>query len=338
MNQVLPTYSLRNLNSKSAEQKFLEALSVYNKVTNITSKTDSDQIAYWRLRYNKENSPNRLFVFSLEKDDKVVGFAMAMHIDKIRCLIIDHIAISPDSLTNSLFFAFVEMIREEVHSEVSDFNFMAVEVMDDPGEQQLQISYEKFLQTYRVAGFKLVHFDHYIPNLNAREYSVKLKARLLLCPFGDIHEIKKEVLKSIVNGLVFEHYGRWYAPFVIEHTDEYKVHLMTVYSDFEKQVADSENIELNGAKTGFPINPEAEAGIRKAPYKFLIFSSVVIAFGFVFILLASTKFGIRLELSLLVLFSWTAVYFAICAMLWPKTQEISDRLFQLVKGLFLAKH
>ncbi len=273
-----PLYELVCLTDKSSETKFLDALTLYNGVTNITSKTDSDQISYWKSRYNKENSPNKLYIFSFTADSKLIGFAMAMYIFESRFLIIDHIAIDKQYIKNSVFFTFIEMIRDYAVSNCGDITAMIVEIMKDDGEQQFGISYEQFMRIFRVAGFKYVHIDHYIPNLNARDSQVELKARLLICPFGDMSVIQTQALKNIVKSVIFQHYGKWYMPFV-ENKEKYEAHLKNVYNSFESKISGKSIIQLNGDRTGLMYSGKTSNDIANAPYIFILLSTLIIGGG-----------------------------------------------------------
>src|SRR5258706_5509050 len=91
----------------TAPALYAQAERVYIDSIGATAKTNTNEIAYWRDRYNKEfaSAGGKLYVFWLLKVKEAIGFALVFYFKKHNLLVVDHLAIKePETLR--LFFRF----------------------------------------------------------------------------------------------------------------------------------------------------------------------------------------------------------------------------------------
>src|SRR5580698_1936971 len=77
-----------------------------------TARTNTNEIAYWKDRYNREfgSRGDKLYIYGLLNHEEVIGFALVFYFRYLNLVVVDHIAIKEPARHFGSFFYFKNLI------------------------------------------------------------------------------------------------------------------------------------------------------------------------------------------------------------------------------------
>lgn len=107
-----------------AERVFLESIGS-------TARTNSNEIAYWKDRYNEQFKANgdRLFIFGFQEDNELIGFALVFYFRRHSLVVVDHMAIKEPARHFGTFYTFKDMIADHLCALNLEIDYTIAEIV-----------------------------------------------------------------------------------------------------------------------------------------------------------------------------------------------------------------
>ncbi len=246
-----------------------EAERVYLDSIGATAKTNTNEIAYWRDRYNKQYGKlgDRLYVFGLLDEDKTaIGFALVFYFKKHNLVVVDHIAIKEPARHFGAFFYFKQLIAEYLSDQGLQIDYVIVEIVTAKESDPHPIDAQLLIGLLKQRNFKIVKMRYYTPSIKEGAYDRRIDTTLMLMRNDKGNRIASSELISLIECLLNDLYLRWYSP----HSNDLKAfqtQLRSLMEVYRHELASSEYIELNGAplsETTIPLLPKKQKIIQSA--------------------------------------------------------------------------
>jgi len=204
-------YFLRRLESSQQEGDVLaRALAIYHADTPHLEATATNDFLYWIDRYN-DKFDDKLFVFALQVNGNVVGFAECVHFTDQNFIVIDYMTVDDRHKTVAVFLQFYELIREYFRQKAIFYDLVVAEILLD-NEHKYTESSDFWRAVMAFERFRVVEADFFQPQLGRTKYETALPARLLVS-LNDASSFDRQTYMMIVETLLLRHYVRWYEPF-----------------------------------------------------------------------------------------------------------------------------
>src|SRR5262249_5799546 len=145
---------------------------VYIESIGATAKTNTNEIAYWRDRYNTQYGRfgDRLYVFGLLEDKQAIGFALVFYFKKRHLVVVDHIAISRDARHFGAFFYFKELIARYIADQGLQIDYVIAEIVTAKDGDPHPVEPKLLIELLKQRSFKIVKMRYSTPNIKEGAY------------------------------------------------------------------------------------------------------------------------------------------------------------------------
>jgi hypothetical protein len=255
MRDVSHTYMLRRY-SGSLDPDYHAALDVYLKTVSPDIRTSSNEITQWLDRSYREYGDD-FCVCGFYADGKVIGFAEFAFFRRTGLLFLDYLSLHPDYQSQSEYFQFTRMVWEWIERESFEYDFAATEItFENSGPEPTERSRLE-VELYKQMGFGIVHCKYRQPPLGLLNTQSDLPAYLMIRGRQPISVVRAETVLQLTRTIYFEHYLRWYTPFLLENINEYKNRLEERFEEVKEGLKGLDDVEVNGMKMFAPSVPQA---------------------------------------------------------------------------------
>jgi len=222
--------------SGSTDSDFAKALHIYTENIGATSLTDTNEIIYCLDNYSKHYKSSNFVVAGLYQNKLLIGYCQFIYIRDEKIIIIDYIAIDEKHRGLSVFYVFIEKIREFIYANGYEIKFLVGEVnIQNSQSNDIPIKAKSLVKLLKSNNFGEVKSLYFQPMLGVNNFESEQKSILMLYPANEYESIKKETFSKIIETIYFKHYERWYKIFLTENDFiTYSKHL----HDLFKKVSD----------------------------------------------------------------------------------------------------
>lgn len=218
--------------TNSNDPDFIKALKIYSRYISPADLTDTNQVTFCLDNYNQHYKGSTFIVGGFYQNRELIGYCQFIYISEEKLIIIDYIAIDEQHRGISVFYAFIEKIREliaakgyEVKYIVGEINLHHSSIEEIPTKAKLLI---KLLKSCNFGEIKSLYVQ---PMLGVDNYESEQRSILMLSPSNQYEAIKRETFLKIVEAIYFKHYERWYKLFLEEDSlIKYQKHLYEVFN------------------------------------------------------------------------------------------------------------
>ncbi len=211
------TFSIKLLKNPESKE-FIKGITLYNNTTPIDIKTNSNEIIYWT---QNKSAKFKIFSFALYLNHEMVGYAMTSYIFSQKLLIYDYIALE-NSANNTLFLAYVNLIKTFFSNAKLDINYYVVEISNKNHGKEQDKESKLFLKFLCIENFAKIDVQYNSPPLGINNNESSFEAYLYIKSVNDRKTISKESFLSLINALYRDYYLAWYQPFFnINELDHY---------------------------------------------------------------------------------------------------------------------
>ena len=255
------------------------ALEIYARLTPLHDRTNTNEILYWQERYNSVFD-DELYLFLIYVDDEVAGYAQCLHFKSKRIVVLDYVIIEPSRQNAGLYILVLQAIVRHF-SNAATIDFFVTELTKLAGQHRLSPEEFYWQETLKLTGFKTAHAPYKQPPLGLDNYESDSPGYLLILPTSSADAILRETYISIVHLIYFDHYFRWYEPFLAETKATYSDVLRKNLSEIESELASRELIQLNGTKGAISSTalPEIVGSLEPKRAGWIYFVASLVIFG-----------------------------------------------------------
>lgn len=215
MDRIEAQYALRRICPGRRDVSLLaKALTIYHSNTPHLEATATNEIQYWSERYNSEFT-DQLYLFALEADDLIIGFAECVHFTNKRFIILDYMSIDETRKSVGVFLIFYELIREFFVKNSIHYEFLVAELLLTHDAKFTESS-ELWKALMALECFRLIDADYAQLQLGQTKYDTQTSARLMIGVESGVGSLRRETYLMLVETILMDHYVRWYAPFQSE--------------------------------------------------------------------------------------------------------------------------
>lgn len=223
-----------------AERVFLESIGS-------TARTNTNEIAYWKDRYNREFSSfgDKLYIYGLLNNREVIGFALVFYFKSQRLTVIDHIAIKEPVRHFGSFFYFKNLIAQHLLEQGHQIDFAIAEIVTSTSGDPHPVEPQLLIQLLKQSGFKVAHIQYFTPSIREDEYQTTIESALMVHRNERGNEISAAKLMSLLNCLLSDLYLRWYAPHSL-NLKGFRKQIETLRKFYGEQLSRNATVVLNG--------------------------------------------------------------------------------------------
>jgi hypothetical protein len=238
-------YVLRRIRSSREDPELLaKSLIIYHTSTPQLEATASNEIQYWADHYN-EAYDDELFLFSLQSNGVVIGYAQCVYFAAQNFVIIDYMTVDEKHKTVGVFLLFYEQIKEYFTLFDFRYDFIVAEIIQESDGTYTQSS-EFWRAIMALEDFRVVDAEFHQLQLGRTKYETQLPARLLIGGRGTLTSLRRETYLMIVETILFNHYLRWYKPFqTAQEATDYGAKAQVVFDSIRKAVGARERLHLS---------------------------------------------------------------------------------------------
>lgn len=221
---------------------------VYIDSIGLTAKTNTNEIAYWRDRYNDEFGKlgDRLYVLGLLRSKQAIGFALVFYFKSHHLLVVDHIAIIEPERHFGSFFYFKELIAQYVANEGLEVDYVLAEIVTSRQGDPHPIKPQLLIELLKQREFKVVKMNYYTPNIREHSYSQLIDTTLMIWRRDRGDRIQSTELLSLLKCLLQDLYLRWYTP----HSKDLKgfnKQIDGLLARYKNELSKMDQVPLNGS-------------------------------------------------------------------------------------------
>ncbi len=325
-------YKLRVF-ANSRDPDFIKALKIYTTYIDTTSLTDTNQITFCLDNYYLHYEKSDFIVSGFYQNKQLIGYCQFIYISEEKLIIIDYIAIDEPYRGISVFYVFVEKIRELIIGRGFEVKYLVGEInIHHSLNDEIPIKAQMLIKLLKSNNFGEVKATYIQPMLGADNYESEQKSILMLYPSNQYEAIKRETFLKIVETIYFKHYERWYKLFLNDsELIQYQMHLHNLFSKITEKSSSAKLIQIAGEHFLF--------GERDFKYQIKepnIKKGALLIFGFIGLLIILLAFSILLKRILKVDFKdqfylllITAVgYLLILSLFSEKAAKVLNRLLE----------
>ncbi|WP_139114844.1 hypothetical protein [Rhizorhabdus dicambivorans] len=225
----------------------LEAyLGIYVQYFSPKHRTDTKELIYY---LGSPLQGRRIIYFGLSFKGDACGFAVLMYYPDEKIGIFDFIVIAPNRRGYGAYFAFADLIAEYLEEKRIIANYFVSEVLVDYASSAHAMGPHMLVRLLRFQGFKRARIDYMAPDPSCVKSVSSCRALLMIAPSPDREQIDAGEFMKIVDLIYFNHYLRWYGPFL---SDGRKVEYARVLTEERERLHQrahaNDPITLNGMK------------------------------------------------------------------------------------------
>jgi hypothetical protein len=221
---------------------------VYIESMGLTARTNTNEIVYWRDRYNGlfEKSGDRLYVYGLLKEREVIGFALVFYFKSQNLLVVDHITITEPERHFGAFFYFKELIAQHIADEGLQVDYVLVEIVTSKEGDPHPVEPHLLIELLKQREFKVVKMPYYTPSIKEDDYQHKIDTILMIMRHDRGDRISAGRMLALLECLLFDLYLRWYTP----HSKDlrgFRRQLNSLFAMYREELSTEEYGTLNGS-------------------------------------------------------------------------------------------
>lgn len=338
MKSVKLSYAVRIFQDNEFDSKdYLEALDIYAQSTGPTCKTDTRQISHWAAKYDGMFD-DKLLIFCLYLNNKVVGFAMGFYFMDEKTLVMDHFAIDKKHRGKSSFLQFVDLIKMNLTDLKFEIDYTIIEVVDVNYSDPMLFDPYSFIRLLKWIDFRVAKIKYKIPSSDYRTPSVSTDGVLMVHTKNSAKKIPAQTLFSLLNMVLNKLYLRWYSPFMGKRLGEYEDHLLDISDGYKKVCKPNSDIVLNGYhKSSRLLDEVSEKDSNEtANIQFMWLSFLAIVLFSLGLLLLPTYTSVNPKL-VIPIFSLVTICFVIMCLIWfPNMRPLAAEIKNILSS-FLTK-
>jgi len=226
---------------------YARAERVYLESIGAMARTKTNEIAYWRDRYNSQFAKrgDRLFVYGLELKSEVVGFALVFYFQAHSLVVFDHIAVKEASRQLGAFFEFKKLMAQDLLERNLQIDYVFAEIVTSKRGDPHPINSQLLIQLLKQSDFRVAHIEYYTPSIIEEEYGTKIETALLVRRNDHASQIGSRLLLSLIECVLDDLYIRWYTPHS-KNIKAFKQQIEVLRSFYRDQLKNTEVVELNG--------------------------------------------------------------------------------------------
>ncbi len=235
-------FSLKHFES-SQEKDFINALTIYNNIIPVDTKTSTNEIIYFADNSNMQ--PNRqMFFFGLYVNNTLMGFIETGYLKNTKTIIIDYIVLKEEYHLNSIFYPLFSLLQRFFSDRMIDFSYIVTEVSTKCPEESVDSESFFSRKMLQMEDFRLLDALYIQPKLGVRNEESNFKFQLMIKSVQPLVSIKKKTYLDIVKDIYYEHYNAWYKVVDKENAEEYNAHIKSQYDTIEKSLEKTDTISL----------------------------------------------------------------------------------------------
>jgi hypothetical protein len=221
---------------------------VYIESMGLTARTETNEIAYWRDRYNDEfgHLGDRLFVFGLLREKEAIGFALVFYFKSHNLLVVDHITIKEPARHFGAFFYFKELIAQHIADEALQVDYVLVEIVTSKEGDPHPVEPHLLIDLLKQREFKVVRMEYYTPSIRVPDYQNRIATTLMMMRHDRGDRIASGTMLALLECVLFNLYIRWYTP----HSRDlrgFKKQIAGLFSLYREQLSKEQYVTLNGS-------------------------------------------------------------------------------------------
>jgi hypothetical protein len=316
---------------------YAQAERVYLESVGATAKTNTNEIAYWKDRYNAQfgKQGDRLFVFGLLADHDAIGFALVFYFKRHHLVVVDHIAIKDAARHFGAFFYFKEMMAQYIADQGLQVDYVLAEIVTGRDGDPHPIDAKLLIALLEQRGFKIVDMRYHTPSIKEELYTSRIETTLMLMRQDRGNQISSSELLALLECLLNELYMRWYSP----HSKDlkgFRAQLDALLKVYRRDLKNVQFVRLNGEVSPehtIPLLPkkptpksEGDGGIGRPV---LLFVLVLLAAAF----LAGISYLFGFSATLVMLLAATLVCLLLLGVWYRNAGSQADRIGRLLYGL-----
>jgi len=204
-------------------------------------------------------------------------------------------------------------VRDWIEDQGFEFDYVVAEVAFETSSADPSRKSKALAQLFQQIGFSVAHCEYFQPPLGLDNPQSDMRAFLMVWAHGHPEGIKRETLLSIVGAIFFDHYERWYEPF-IPNLSEYHRTLKSRLAHLESSIPAKLDVILNGIQFTEPPLPAPPVPKPSKPPIFTRMLASIAVVWCIFLGLASVEkwfdFNSRtiMELALLSILIFVAIF------------------------------
>lgn len=231
---------------EATDPDFLLALQLYKRLIPGQIRTRANEICYWLENYGR-NSPDEFCVCGLYRDKLIIGYAQFVYFTRERILIFDYILLHEDYREGGGYQIFFSLLQDWVERQNWEIDYIVTEVPYGYGCKNKEEE-PPLVRLLIHSGFAVADCLYYQPQLGPDNAESDVKSYLLIRAVEKPSSISSKAYLNIVSTIYFQHYERWYKPFIEEELD-YGQPLKGRFAEIELAASNQESIVLNGVKS-----------------------------------------------------------------------------------------
>ena len=236
-------FSIRRV-TKTSDDDYVKALSIYNGTTPSDIKVGTNEITYWLQEKNSLEAFS-LYVFVLHLNEQVVGMAMINYITKRKILIYEYMALKDEFRLNSVFMAFNSLINSYLSTRL-DVAYTVVEISNKYDGTNIDKESVFFKKIMCMEGFGIIPEKYYTLPLSVEDYEGSFEAFLYIKSNDIIKKISRETYLEIVNSIYYDYTLPWCSKMLSqEDAEHYKLIVDKMYSNILSAKNNGGTIEIS---------------------------------------------------------------------------------------------
>jgi len=219
-----------------------QALAIYDNRTPVEIKTNRRDFSYHLA--NKSNEFD-MYLFSLHYNDKVIGMAMATHVDNL--LIFDYLALEEQyEGVNSLYFSYIDLItkyiKEKAIEKQKSIDYYITEINANKNGTDKET--KRFTRVFCLYGYGAITFLYQTLPLGEAK-GTTFDTYLYIKTNQKISFIDKEVYLSIIRSIYMNYYCAWYRG-ILDNTpyEQYVDNANRLYNDIKDKLENEKNLPV----------------------------------------------------------------------------------------------
>jgi hypothetical protein len=245
----------------SRDPDYAEIVKIYVASVGPDIRTNSNQITYWLDRSYREFG-DEFIICGFYEGRRIIGFAQMAFLRQHRILFFDYVVLQKGHRSHGEYFQFARMLEEWIVSESLEFDYAVAEVSYESSGQQPSEHSISLVQLFKLIGFGVAQCEYYQPSLGPDNPQSDVRAHLLVASHERLSMLKRETVVHIVRAVYFQHYERWFAPFLADR-NSYRAFLEQRLSDLENRLSNRKEVVVNGIRLLHSPNLSPPAPISK---------------------------------------------------------------------------
>lgn len=235
------SYELKRFVSAS-DPEFAAALQIYVRNTPPSTRTDTNEIAFWLERFT-ERFGDPFYAFGFYRNGTLVGYAEAAYFTVTRLIMLDYLVVDVGHRGHNVFFEFVDHLRSYLEQEHSEYRYAVAEVAYGPGRSAPSPNASLRVRLLRLQGFRVIPARYVQPRLLLDDTQGETSADLLIYSTEPIDSLRKEAYLGIIRTIYYQYYLPWKS-ILPSDAPPYRAYLDGLYEDIKRSLADQPAISI----------------------------------------------------------------------------------------------